>query len=225
MRAVVKLGGFAFPEIPNRKLLHDYAESFAKLARKHHLVIVTGGGALARRYITTARELGGSESFCDQIGIYVSRLNSRLLIAALGLIAYPEVPTSVEELRRYYAHGRIVAMGGLQPGHSTNAVAAIAAETVHADLLLNLTDVEGVYSSDPKSDASARKLDQVTPKELSQLLSKQALGAGEYDLMDSVAVRIIERSRLKAMIVDGRDPKNLERAFAGKKTGTRIIHR
>jgi uridylate kinase len=186
--------------------------------------MVTGGGAIARKYITVARELGGSEAFCDQLGIYVSRLNARLLIAALGHVAYPEVPSTIEELRRYFAHGRIVAMGGLQPGQSTNAVAAVVAETIHAQLLVNLTDVEGVYSGDPKSDSSARKLDTVTPNQLSQILSRQPLGAGQYELMDDVAIRVVERSRLPVVIADGRDVKNLERAMAGKKVGTRIVH-
>ncbi len=224
MRAVIKLGGFAFPETTDGTFVRDYARTFGRLSKKHHMVVVTGGGAIARKYIVTARELGGSESFCDQLGIYVSRLNARLLIAGLGHIAYPEVPTSVEELRRYFAHGRIVVMGGLQPGQSTNATAAVAAETIHAEMFVNLTDVEGVYSGDPKSDPSARKLENVSPAQLSQLLAHRPLGAGQYELMDHVAIRIIERSRLKAIIVDGRDTKNLEKALSGKKVGTRIIH-
>ena len=57
-------------------------------------------------------------------------------------------------------------MGGLQPGQSTNAVGALVAEAIGADLFINATDVDGVYTSDPKKDPEARKLDIVDTDKL-----------------------------------------------------------
>ena len=61
---------------------------------------------------------------------------------------------------------RIVVMGGVSPGQTTDAVSAILAERVHADRLVIATSVEGVYTADPEIDPSAKMIDVMTPKEL-----------------------------------------------------------
>ncbi len=114
-------------------------------------------------------------------------------------------------------------MGGLQPGHSTNAVAAIAAETVKAEIFVNATDVDGVYTSDPTKDPTAKRLEEVTVAELTKILSGGAVRAGTYDLMDPVALKVIERSRIPTTIVDGRTPINVLKAIRREKIGTRIL--
>jgi len=116
-------------------------------------------------------------------------------------------------------------MGGLTPGHSTNAVAAIAAETISADLFVNATDVDGVYTGDPSKDPKARRLEEVTVDELSQILSKTGMAAGEYDLMDLLALRIIQRSKISTVILNGRTPENVLKALRNEGTGTRLIYR
>ncbi|HXX72747.1 MAG TPA: UMP kinase [Candidatus Acidoferrales bacterium] len=224
MKAVVKLGGFAFPSRPEKPLLKEYVKLLTGLVGEHHLVIVTGGGEVARAYIGAAREMGVSESLCDQLGILTSRLNARLLTDGLGEYAFPEIPVTIGELKHYFASGKIVAMGGLTPGHSTNAVAAIAAETIGAELLVNATDVDGVYSSDPEKDKSARRLEEVNVAELTTILSKNEMKAGAYELMDPLALRIIERSRLTTIILDGRKTENVRRALRNEKVGTKVTH-
>lgn len=221
---VLKVGGFAFAETQKEpSLVQQYVNLLKELAGTHQLVVVAGGGSIARSYINVARRMGVPESLCDQLGILVSRLNARLLVDGLGEHAFPEIPTSVDELKHYFTSGKIVAMGGLQPGHSTNAVAAIAAETVKADLLVNVTDVDAVYTSDPNRDPSAKRLDEVTVTQLTEILSGNEISAGTYELMDPIALRIIQRSRISTVIVDGRTTDNVLKATRNQKTGTRII--
>jgi uridylate kinase len=224
LRAVIKIGGFAFSGEDRPPLVEKYVELLKGLVAKNRLVIVTGGGRMARFYINAARDMGVPESLCDQLGILASRLNARLLADGLGEEAFPEVPVNIDELKHYFSSGKIVAMGGLQPGHSTNAVAAIAAETIKADLFVNATDVEGVYTADPTRDPNAKKLDEVTVQRLMGILSKGKMSAGTYDLMDSIALRIIQRSRIPTVIVDGRRPGNVLKALRNQKTGTRLLH-
>jgi uridylate kinase len=224
LKAVIKLGGFAFSESDGQPLVEKYVELFKGLVDKHHLVVVAGGGRIARYYIQAAREMDVSESLCDHLGILASRLNARLLVDGLGEHAFPQVPTSVDELKHYFASGKIVGMGGLTPGHSTNAVAAIAAETVKADLFVNATDVDGVYTSDPSRDTKATKLDEVTVDRLSEILSKTEITAGTYDLMDPLALRIIQRSQIPTIILNGRVPDNVLKALQNERVGTRIVH-
>ena len=224
MKAVIKLGGFAFSFEENHPLVEEYVKLFKELLGQYHFVVVTGGGPIARYYIKAAREMGVPESLCDHLGILTSRLNARLLVDGLGEYAFPEVPTTIDELKHYFASGKIVAMGGLTPGHSTNAVAAIAAETIQADLFINATDVDGVYTADPSKDPKAKKLDEVTIDRLAQILSKGDITAGAYDLMDPLALRIIARSEIPTIILNGRTPDNLLKALRNESTGTRVVH-
>jgi uridylate kinase len=126
-------------------------------------------------------------------------------------------------LKHYFSSGKIVAMGGLQPGHSTNAVAAIAAETIKAERFVNATDVDGVYTADPSRDPTAKKLDKVTLSQLMQILSKMEITAGAYELMDPLALRIIQRSKIPTVILDGRTPSNVIKALRDEEIGTRVI--
>jgi uridylate kinase len=225
LKAVIKLGGFAFPAGLDKPLVAEYVTLLRELVKEHHLVVVTGGGETARSYIKAARSMGVPESLCDQLGILVSRLNARLLVDALGEYAVPEIPVNVDELKHYFASGKIVAMGGLTPGHATNAVAAIAAETIGAELFVNATDVDGVYTSDPGKDKHAMKLEKVSVTQLTEILSKTGMTAGSYDLMDPLALRIIERSKLPTVIVDGRKTSNVAQALRNEAIGTRIVHK
>jgi uridylate kinase len=224
LKAVIKLGGFVFPGREEKPLVEEYVKVLKELVVENRLVVVAGGGAIARTYIKAARDMGVSESLCDQIGILVSRLNARLLVDGLGEYAFPEIPVNVDELRHYFGSGKIVVMGGLTPAHSTNAVAAIAAETVGAELFVNATDVDGVYTSDPEKDKLAKKLEQVSVKQLTEILSMTGVTAGAYDLMDPVALRIIARSNLPTIILDGRKPMNVVKALRNEKIGTRVVH-
>ncbi|MFH0896612.1 MAG: UMP kinase [Candidatus Bathyarchaeota archaeon] len=222
MKIVIKIGGHIFASRPE-KWIKEYSEVLKKLqVDGYKIVAIMGGGIEARKYIQVAKKLGGSELICDILGIEVSRLNSRLLITALGESAYPEPPTSIEDLRKAFEGGKIVAMGGLQPGHSTNAVGILVAEAIGADLFINATDVDGVYTSDPKKDPKAKKLDVIKTDELLTLISRERIEAGSYALFDPVAIRIVERSGIPTRIVDGRKPENIIRAIIGKAVGTLI---
>jgi uridylate kinase len=223
LKLVIKLSGTLFPMKLNPAKISAYAGLLRRLKKKgHKIVVVTGGGEDARRMLQAARELGGSETLCDMIGIETARLNSRLLIAKLGEDAYPEPPTSVGELRRAFELGKIVIMGGLQPGQSTDAVAAIAAESIGADILIRTTDVDGVYTSDPAKDPNAKKLDRI---EVNRLLKKVLSGefvAGSYELFDPIAVKVVARSGIRTWIINVDNPRNVESVIQGKSVGTLV---
>lgn len=221
MKLVIKLSGMLFPMRLDPAKISAYADLLRRLRQEgHRIVVVTGGGEDARRMLQAARALGGSETLCDMIGIQVARLNSRLLIAKLGEDAYAEPPTSVEELRRAFELGKIVVMGGLQPGQSTDAVSAVAAESIGADILIRTTDVDGVYTSDPSKDPNAKKLDKIRIDELLKKVLSGEFVAGSYELFDPIAVKVVERSKIKTWIINGDNPRNVEDLIQGKKVGT-----
>jgi len=227
MRAVLKLGGSllygdASEIITDR--IKVYADSIKSLVKDgNEFVIIVGGGKAARTFITAARELGANEAQCDWLGIKMARHNAELLCAALGDVAYPKIAESLDELEVAMGFGKVVLMGGLNPGQSTNAVAALAAETVSAEMLLNATNVDGVYDKDPKLP-DAKKLDKVDISELKMILSGGGTRAGEYKLFDPVALRVIERSKIKTYIFDGNDPDNLRKLIKGEAVGTVVLY-
>ncbi|MGD9380957.1 MAG: UMP kinase [Candidatus Thorarchaeota archaeon] len=227
MRAVLKLGGSLLYDDTGRILINmvrDYAKGVDFIIEDgHSMVIVVGGGRPARVFISAARQLGASEAQCDWLGIKVARNNAELFCAALGDLAYPKVIETLDELETAIQFGKVVLMGGLNPGQSTNAVAALAAETVKADLLLNATNVDGVYDKNPKI-SGAKKLDAVTVEELSLILAGSGTRAGEYKLFDPVAIRVVARSKIPTVIFNGNDPLNFRQVMKGARIGTRILH-
>jgi uridylate kinase len=188
----------------------------------YRVAIVVGGGPIARRYINACRELKGSESLCDLIGIMVTRLNAMLLINALGELAYNHVPRSAEEFNMIWnTTNRVIVTGGFQPAQSTVAVSTILAELINADLIVMLTIVDGIYDKDPNKDPGAKKLESVKASELKKLLLfDQKNIAGGYELLDQISLSIIERSKLKVAVINGKDPENIIKLLSGQKIGT-----
>ena len=220
-KIVIKLSGKVFG-MNNTKLLKDYATFLVKLSKTHQPIIVAGGGNIARHYISHARSSGADESTLDELGIEVSRLNAKLLIYALKNNAYPHPPTTLQEVRHAVDSGQIVIAGGLHPGQSTNGTAALIAEKVKATEFLNATDVDGIYDSDPNKNKKAKKFKRIELKKLRSLLVHEDSVAGGYDLMDIVALKIIERSKIKTRVLKA-DTKNLAKAIKGSPVGTEII--
>lgn len=220
-RIVIKLSGSLFG-MDDEKTLKDYAAFFVRMTKICQPIIVAGGGKIARHYILHARSSGADESTLDELGIEVSRLNAKLLIYALQDKAYPHPPTNLKEVTHAADSGLIVITGGLHPGQSTNATAALIAEKVRASVFLNATDVDGVYDSDPNKNKNAKKFKRIELKKLRNMLVHQESIAGGYDLMDIVALKVIERSKIKTRIIKT-DIKTLEKAIKGSPEGTELI--
>lgn len=220
-RAVIKLSGRLFGEDAAGEL-KKYAGMLVEISGQVQPVVVAGGGKVARHYINIARGFGSDEASLDIMGIEVSRLNARLLIAALGDNAYPAVPVDLEQVSKAAAGGKIVVTGGLHPGQSTNATAALIAEKVKAKKFLNATDVDGIYDSDPNKNKGAKLFKEITVKKCLELLGSENSAAGAYDLMDIVALKVIERSKIPTVVLKS-DPATIKSAIADKPIGTRIV--
>jgi len=220
-RIVIKLSGRIFG-MDNAKVLKDYASFLVKISKVCQPIVIAGGGNIARHYITHARSSGADESTLDELGIEISRLNAKLLIYALKNKAYSHPPTTLQEVRHAVDDGLIVVTGGLHPGQSTNGTAALIAEKINAEQFLNATDVDGVYDLDPNKFKNAKKFKRIELKNLRNMLVREDSLAGGYDLMDIVALKIIERSKIRTRILKA-DIKTLEKAIKGADVGTEIV--
>ena len=220
-KIVIKLSGRIFG-MDNVKILKDYATFLVKISKVCQPIVIAGGGNIARHYISHARSSGADESTLDELGIEISRLNAKLLIYALKNKAYSHPPTTLQEVKHAVDDGLIVVTGGLHPVQSTNGTAALIAEKIKAEQFLNATDVDGVYDMDPNKHKKAKKFKQIELKNLRNMLVHEDSIAGGYDLMDIVALKIIERSKIKTRILKA-DPKTIEKAIKGEDVGTKIV--
>jgi len=130
----------------------------------------------------------------------------------------------LSELNHYAAVGRALVLGGLQPGQSTNAVAALAAEITRADFLVNATDVSGVYTTDPKKDPKAKLLRSVNVDKLLSWALAGDVYAGKYELLDPVALKIMQRAKIPTRFVSMEDPSNITSALRGRDIGTLVSY-
>jgi uridylate kinase len=220
---VIKLSGSVFNFKTTSKSLKEYAQVLLDIQTKAQPVVVSGGGIIARHYVSLARSLGSDESSLDEMGIEISRLNAMLLSAALGDSVYPVIPSNLEEISVACQSGKIIVSGGLHPGQSTNATAALICEKIKADRLLNATDVDGIYDSDPKKNSEAKMFKEITIKKCLDLLNNESTQAGNYELMDIVAMKVIERSKIPTYVIKS-DPKVIRNLIMkNRQTGTKII--
>lgn len=222
MTLVISIGGSVLARDFDPERIGRYAEIIRQIASEQKVFIVTGGGRVARDYINVARRLGANEVSCDFIGIEVTRLNASLLIAAMGDAAYPEVPTSYRDAELASTLSPVVIMGGVVPGQTTDAVSAILAEYVHADKLLIATSIDGVYTSNPKTDPQAKKLTKLTPGELVEIAMQTGIKAGSNSPVDPLAAKIIERCGIHTIVFDGTNPENILKTLKGEHCGTEI---
>ncbi|GAB3022898.1 UMP kinase [Natronobiforma cellulositropha] len=225
MNVVVSIGGSVLVPEPGADRVAAHARVVEQLLEDGCRVgAVVGGGGVAREYIGAARTLGANEIELDQLGIDVTRLNARLLIAALEEETVTAPARDYEEAGDAFRTGNVCVMGGVAPAQTTDAVGAALAEYVDADLLVYATSVPGVYSADPNEVDDATKYDHLTAAELVEVIAGLEMTAGASSPVDLLAAKIIQRSGMRTIVLDGTDPERIARAVrTGEHDGTDVV--
>lgn len=219
MIIALKVGGSVFcpTEEPDASFVANLADTLKKLSKSHRLIVVVGGGRLARKMIEDARAAGvKNDSKLHMLGIEASRKNARFLIGALDGAAYEGViPKTEEEAKAAFSTGKIVVMGGFRPGQTTDAVTMQSALAVGAQLAVIGTDVKGVFTKDPKKYRDAVFISEMSPEELLDMSETGAVKPGTKTVIDPVAAGIIAENAVKVVVVDIRDMENIKRLIEG----------
>jgi len=224
MHVVLSIGGSAvMPEgNPNVLMLRELAGVLR--AAKCSFGIVVGGGPPARAYAKAARLLGAGEFDADQIAIMSTKQNAKLVLAALGDMAPGDVMHGFEKAREMARQHRAVVMGGTIPGITTDTDAVLLAEAIGAKRLVNVSNVAGVYDSDPQENPRARKFDTMTYDELITLaISSDKRTAGVNFVFDLLACKLIARSKIEAHFVSWKDMASVKSAIDGKRHGGTVV--
>jgi uridylate kinase len=223
MRIVVRIGGSVVASPINTDLMGKYADIIKTVKQQgHEVAVVLGGGALAREFIGIAKKLDLDTTAQDEIAISCSRLFAQLFLKKIGESGCNKLAITLDDAAQCLALGKVVVMGGLKPGITTDAVAALVAERVEANLLVKGTDQDGVYDKDPRKYPDAIKLDHLSIEDLAKIFEGSVHKAGIHQIIDPEALKVLKRKRLKLVIVNGFKPENLLAAISGESVGTVI---
>ncbi|MFA9495855.1 MAG: hypothetical protein ACERKS_08035, partial [Candidatus Bathyarchaeota archaeon] len=137
-----------------------------------------------------------------------------------------EQPTVYETPGEPFDHrepGKVWIGGGHKPGTSTDYRTVQFAEAMGADLVINATDIDGVYTKNPKAHPDTEKLVELTFETLEKIIVENTNQApGEYGLFDLAAVKLSKKTRIPVAIIDGTDPQEIAQAVHGKHSGSTI---
>jgi uridylate kinase len=216
---VISLGGSLIaPEAVDTGFLasfHRLASGHLEAGRERKLIVICGGGGLARRYQAACRELAPSASNddLDWVGIAATRVNAELVRRVFGRLCADDVVTDPTAARKFT--GRVMVAAGWKPGFTTDNDAVLLARRFGADTLVNLSNQAKVYTADPKKDPSARPLDAMSWAELRKIVGEEWT-PGWNGPFDPSAAKSAAEAHLRVIYADGRNLANLADILEGR---------
>ena len=190
------------------------------------LILVAGGGAPARVYQNAYKEVAAElrenieGDAADKIGIMATRLNAELVKALCGELCKNDVVYNPTENIEF--SGRILVAAGWKPGFSTDNDAVLLAEKFSADTVLNLSNIEKVYTDDPKKNPSAKPIDSISWQDFRKMVGDNWT-PGKNTPFDPIASKKAEELNLKVICASGKNIENIKNILDGKDfVGTKI---
>lgn len=217
MKIVVSLGGSVIiPKDVNVAYVKHFVKLIKKYRNKHKFSIVCGGGNTARIYIKPARKLGIDRYHADELGIMATHMNAKFMSLLLGAKFSEKDPVKIGKMPG------MITSGGYRVGCTTDTDAALIAKSMKADMVINITDVKGIYTADPHKNPKAKMMPRMNWKTFEKMFGKKVTGAGINYVFDPLAGQICKKNKIK-VVVTSTNLKNLENIFRGKRfVGTLI---
>jgi uridylate kinase len=187
------------------------------------IAVVVGGGNMVRGVEVSAQ--GMSRTTGDTMGMLATVMNCLALEAAierkgapaqtLSAFVMPEICELFTRAaaQKHLAEGRIILLGGGtgNPFFTTDTTAVLRAAEIEAQAVLKATNVDGVYSADPKKDPSAKRFDRLT--------HAQAIEGG-YKVMDATAFALARETSLPIIVFSIAEPGSIGAILRGEGRGT-----
>ena len=189
------------------------------------LSIVIGGGNIIRGM--TAASQGMDRANADYMGMLASVINAMALQDSLEKVGVDTRVLSALEIKqvaelyirrravRHMEKGRVVIFGGGtgNPYFTTDTAAALRAAEIQAEVILKATQVDGVYSSDPRQDPSAVRYEKLSFKEAMQK---------NLQFMDQAAIALCRENDLPIVVFDMGQTGNVKKVVLGQSVGTLV---
>ncbi|MBU0735905.1 MAG: UMP kinase [Proteobacteria bacterium] len=210
---IISLGGsIIVPGEIDKVFLKRFREIILSLEQTRFMIIC-GGGKICRDYQNVAKEIAEiTKEDLDWIGIRATRLNAELVRAAFGKMAYEKVIHDPDE--DIDMSKRIVIGAGFEPGSSTDLRTVQVAKRFGAGQVVNMSNIDYVYSDDPKNNPDAKKLTDITWADFRKLVGNE-WSPGLNMPFDPIASKAAEALGLQVVII-GNEINNLERLLNGK---------
>ncbi len=223
---VLSIGGSLL--FKDGKVNVSYVSKLSKLLnsiKDRKFVLVVGGGSIARTYIDALEKFGIKKEALSRFGIGVTRMNARMLANMIGRSANREnFPGSIKDVKNLLMKHRIVCCGGLryEPDQTSDGTCAKIAKHLKTRFI-NVTDVQGLYTSNPKISKNAKFIPDISYEDFSKRINKLKYHPGQHFVLDQHAAKTIKDYKVETFIV-GPSLANLKKLIAGKKYLGTIIH-
>jgi uridylate kinase len=227
MVTVISLGGsIVAPDGVDTDFLRDFTALVRELLAADaacRFILVVGGGGPARAWQQAYRILCGTAALdeeADWIGIMATRLNAQLVKAVMGDLCTDEVVS--DPSREIAFSGRVLLAAGWKPGFSSDYDAVLLAEQFGAALVINLSNIEQVYTDDPRKNPAAKPIAALSWAEFRAMIGEEWT-PGKNTPFDPVASRYADKNGLTVICAAGRNLPNLKKLLRGEPfLGTRI---
>ena len=221
---VISLGGSLI--IPD-KIDFVFLDKFKKEIRKHYseckIVVVCGGGSVARKYMDALKKEGRPESELAEAGIMSTRMNAKFLMEFFGQEANNVLPRDMNEVASNLHKNKIVICGALRyaDNETSDGTAAKLSHFLSCNFV-NMINVRGLYTADPRIDRNAKFIDNISWVDFEKMAKKIKFKPGQHFVLDQKAAEIIRKYRIKTYII-GKDVINMGKIIKGEKfVGTLI---
>jgi uridylate kinase len=215
---VISLGGsLIVPEKMNPSFLINFVKTLRRHYKEYKFVVVCGGGAIARKYISTLKAEGKSKKELAEAGIRATRTNAQFIMQMFTKNETNNyLPTNMKQVRSSLEKNNVVVCGALrfEPNSTSDSTAAKLAHYLKTDFI-NLTNVQGLYNKDPKKFRNAKFILSISWRELAKMANEIKFQPGQNFVLDQKASRIIKKHKIKTYLL-GPDLKNLEKVLEGK---------
>ena len=231
MTKILSVGGsIIVPDKPDTAFLSEFVKmctAWLDEDKTRRLILVAGGGAPARVYQNAYGEvadntgLAAESDAADWIGIMATRINAQLLKACFGAYCKNDVvynPT-IEDLK---FDGQVLVASGWKPGFSTDTDAVYLGEKFKAKTIVNLSNIEKVYTDDPRKNPDAKPLDTISWTEFRKMVGDEWT-PGKNCPFDPIASKKASELGMKVICAAGKNISNIKAILEDKEyTGTTI---
>ena len=221
---VMSLGGsLIVPEHIDTAWIDKFKEIIINLTKKYKFIIVCGGGFVAREYITILEKEHKSKKQQSLAGIQVTRMNAKIMTQIFGKIANKEIPLEMKHVKSMLQKNDVVFCGALRyaPNQTSDSTAAKLAQYLKLRFI-NLTNVEGLYTSNPTKHKDAKFIEKISWAEFEKCALEIKYKPGQHFVLDQKAATVIKKHKITTYIL-GKNLNNLKNMLNNKKfKGTTI---
>ena len=230
MTKVLSVGGsIVVPGNPDTDFLSKFiimVKEWLSQDNERKLILVVGGGSPARVYqnaysdICQKTDSISVQNDADWIGIMATRLNAQLVKAAFGSLCENDVVYNPTENINF--SGRILVAAGWKPGFSTDNDAVLLAEKFNAKTVVNLSNIEKVYTDDPRKNPDAKPIDSISWKDFRKMVGDEWT-PGKNCPFDPIASKKADECNMTVICAGGKNIENIKNILNDKPfTGTKI---